>query len=69
MATINEWNVEKLEEYSSLYPWVGTEIFLWLGPFIFFLFFALLFSGSIEKIMISRPSADLIAFPKTSFAR
>tara|TARA_B100002052_G_C15526980_1_gene438681 strand:+ start:35 stop:238 length:204 start_codon:yes stop_codon:yes gene_type:complete len=41
MATINEWNVEKLEEYSSLYPWVGTEIFLVVGAFIFFLFFCI----------------------------
>lgn len=39
MATINEWNAEKLEEYSSLYPWLGTEVFLVVGAVIFFLFF------------------------------
>tara|TARA_B100001939_G_C16605054_1_gene472704 strand:- start:84 stop:257 length:174 start_codon:yes stop_codon:yes gene_type:complete len=39
MATINEWNAEKLEEYSSLYPWLGTEVFLVVGVAIFFLFF------------------------------
>ena len=45
MATINEWNAEKLEEYSSLYPWLGTEVFLVVGVAIFFLFFCVALFG------------------------
>ena len=41
MATINEWNPEKLGEYSSLYPWLGTEILLVVGAALFFLFFCI----------------------------
>ena len=70
MATINEWNAEKLEEYSSLYPWLGTEVFLVVGvASFFFSFFAWLSSDSIEKITIKKHDARLIAVLRTSLVR
>ena len=39
MATINEWDAEKIEEYSSLYPWLGTEVAWVIGAAVLFLFF------------------------------
>ena len=39
MATINEWDAEKIDEYSSLYPWLGTEIAWVIGAAVLFLFF------------------------------
>ena len=39
MATITDWDPSKMSDYSSVYPFLGTEIAWLVGAIFFWLFF------------------------------